>query len=363
MALHPYRGLPAGQFWSSGVASVGREALDPVGPMPFSIGPDDPVAAAGSCFAQHIAAQLRASGFTFLQEEQESAGEPVYSARYGNVYTVRQWRQLIAGAYGLHRPAMRVWRRPDGRFIDPLRPLVFAEGFASVEDVLTARREHLLAVRRVLERCAVFVFTLGLTECWLAPDGTALPVPPGVLGIDPPGGEPSFHNFSVAEMRQDMEQALADLRDVNPRVRVVLTVSPVPLVATYEQRHVLVSNTYSKAALRVVAEEAARAHRNLAYFPAYEIVTAPQARGGYFDADLRSVNAAGVAHVMRLFSAHMLGTGAAILETDGTARPASAPDAAARASYQALTEVICDEELLADPLHDGAAANATPAAK
>ena len=38
-----------------------------------------------------------------------------------------------------------------------------------------------------------------------------------------------------------MNDFLGSLSKVNPRVRVILTVSPVPLVATFENRHVLVS--------------------------------------------------------------------------------------------------------------------------
>jgi hypothetical protein len=348
MTTHPYRGLPAHQFWSTGIAPVPAAAVDPVVSVKFAFSPTDPVAAAGSCFAQHIARHLKASGYNFLQAEPPlSATEPVFSARYGNIYTVRQLRQLLAGAYGLHRPATRVWRRPDGRFIDPLRPQLFPDGFATADDVVTARREHLLAVRGMFQDCLVFVFTLGLTESWLAPDGTALPAPPGVLGIEPPGGEPEFHNFSVAEMRQDMEQFLTDFRDINPAARVILTVSPVPLVATYEQRHVLVSNTYSKAALRVVAEETANAHEHVAYFPSYEIITAPQVRGAYFESDLRNVSEAGVSHVMRVFSAHMMSTEATPAPVHAPTRDeAVVPTEEARARYAALADVLCDEELL-----------------
>ncbi len=203
MATHPYRGLPAHQFWSSGMQAVPADALDPVATVKFTVGPNDAVAAAGSCFAQHIARHLKSAGYNFLQQEAPlTPNEPVFSARYGNIYTPRQLRQMLAGAYGLHRPATRVWRRPDGRYIDPFRPQLFPEGFAGPEEALAARRDHVKAVRTVFETCSVFIFTLGLTEAWLAADGTALPVPPGVLGIAPPGDAPEFHNFTVAEMRE-----------------------------------------------------------------------------------------------------------------------------------------------------------------
>lgn len=347
MATHPYRGLPPHQFWSTGIAEVPAEMLDPVVTAKFTVGPQDVVAAAGSCFAQHIARHLKSAGYNFLQQEAPlSETEPVFSARYGNIYTTRQLRQLLANAYGLHRPATRVWRRPDGRYIDPLRPQMFPEGFDSADDVLAARRAHVQAVRAVFETCNVFVFTLGLTEAWLAADGSALPVPPGALGVAVPGDEAAFQNFTVAEMRADLEHFLTDFADLNPEAKVILTVSPVPLVATYESRHVLVSNSYSKAALRVVAEETAAAHSNVAYFPSYEIITAPQVRGAYFEPDLRNVTPQGVAHVMDVFATHIMSTET----TRATPAPvAAAPveiTAEARARYAALGDIICDEELL-----------------
>ena len=347
MSAHPYRGLPADQFWSTAIPAVAAAELDPVRDVKFTFSPQEAVAAAGSCFAQHIARHLQQSGFNYLQvEAPASPTEPVFSARFGNIYTTRQLHQLLLGAYGLHRPATRTWRRADGRFIDPLRPQMFPAAFASPEEVMAERRRHLLAVRRVFQECRVFVFTLGLTEAWLAPDGTALPVPPGVLGAET-SDEARFVNLSVAEMRRDLDLFLADLFAVNADVRVILTVSPVPLVATYENRHVLVANTYSKAALRVVAEEVAQSHEAVAYFPSYEIITAPQMRGAYFEPDLRGILPAGVSHVMRVFTKHLM-------RAAGEPAPVAArreaapvvPSQAARASYAALSEILCDEELL-----------------
>ena len=346
MSLHPYRGLPAQQFWSTAIAPVAAAELDPVAAVKFTFSPRESVAAAGSCFAQHIATHLQSSGYNFLRTEAPlSPADPVFSARYGNIYTVRQLAQLIAEAYGLRRPAIRAWQRPDGRFIDPLRPQLYKEGFAAEADVIAARREHLAAVRRVFQECNVFVFTLGLTEAWLAPDGSALPVPAAVLGIDLGEGASTFHNFTVAEMRQDMDAFLASLAEVNPAARVILTVSPVPLVATYMPSHVLVSNTYSKAALRVLADETAAAHAHVMYFPSYEIITAPQVRGAYFEPDLRSVTPEGVGHVMRIFAAHMMSEA----NSTPTGAPAAQPAAiseTARARYAALADALCDEELL-----------------
>jgi hypothetical protein len=85
----------------------------------------------------------------------------------------------------------------------------------------------------------------------------------------------------------------------------------------------------------------------VAYFPSYEIITAPQLRGAYFAEDLRSVIEEGVAHVMRVFSASMM-RDAVTAETTVAprTRAETVVTAADRARYEALGEILCDEELL-----------------
>jgi hypothetical protein len=82
-----------------------------------------------------------------------------------------------------------------------------------------------------------------------------------------------------------------------------LTVSPVPLTATYTDEHVLVATTHSKAILRAAASAVVTEFANVYYFPAYEIITGNFSRGRYFEDNLRTIAPEGVAHVMRVFEA------------------------------------------------------------
>jgi hypothetical protein len=109
------------------------------------------------------------------------------------------------------------------------------------------------------------------------------------------------------------------------------------MLATYEPRHVLVSTTYSKAVLRVAADEAERAHANVCYFPGFEIISGSYSRGAYYQPDLRTVTAEGVKRVMRLFLKHFAAGGARADETedDGALREA-----------RAAMDVICDEDAI-----------------
>ena len=261
---NPYQHQPDYAFWKRAVAQASADGPDPVTEVPFRIGRQDRPAAVGSCFAQHISRALGERGYHPLVTEPapEGAGEPetygVFPARFGNIYSARQLLQTFDRAYGLLRPVDRAWTRPDGAFVDPFRPRIQRAGFASVAELEEDRERHLTCARAMFEECDVFIFTLGLTETWVSTrDGAVFPVAPGVAGGEP-GDDYAFHNLRAEEVTADLIAFLRKLRTVNPGVRVILTVSPVPLIATYEPRHVMVSNAYSKAALRVAAAESSR---------------------------------------------------------------------------------------------------------
>ncbi len=351
MADHPYASMPDYASWRRSVAAPAPEDVDPVGKFALTVSPTDKVATAESCFAQHIARRLKASGFTYFVTEpghpllgeklQSEFGYGVFSARFGNIYTTRQLRQLFDRAYGTFVPVEDCWRQGK-RFIDPYRPTIQPNGFASEGEFRADRAQHLAAVRRMFEELDIFVFTLGLTEGFVsAQDGAAFPVCPGVSGGEFDPARHHFVNERVSDVVANLQAFLAGLRRVNPASRVVLTVSPVPLKATAEDRHVLQSTVYSKSVLRVAAQEIADSHADVAYFPSYEIITGAFNRGAYFGPDLREVEEAGVEHVMKLFFRHA---------THGEAIPtAPAPRSRAdrlMARASAATALVCDEELL-----------------
>jgi GSCFA family len=274
-------------------------------------------------------------------------GFGLFSARFGNIYSGRQLLQLFERAFGAFCPAETVWNRSDGRFVDPFRPQIEPDGFASSEDVIAQRAVHLLAVRQMFENTDLFIFTLGLTEAWESKvDGAILPVAPGVVNKASSFNEYIFINFRASEIVEDLDQFVRRLKSVNHRVRIIFTVSPVPLVATYENRHVLVSTTYSKSALRSAVDDIVIKYDFVDYFPSYEIITGWYNKGRYFEEDLRSVSADGINHVMRLFAAHYLGGDrpTPIETNDGVSE--------IKARIARASTIICDEELL-DPSNCG----------
>jgi hypothetical protein len=227
---------------------------------------------------------------------------------------------------------------PDGGYVDPFRPRIGGKPFGSLEVLRADRKRHLVAVRQMFEAADVFVFTLGLTECWMSRhDHAVVPLPPGALGAKVSADAYEPKNFTVAEVIADLQGLLNKLELTNPKLRIVLTVSPVPLMATFEDEHVLAATTYSKSVLRAAAGEIAQKNANVAYFPSYEIITGSFNRGRYFAEDLRQVTTSGVDHVMRSFLKHY----AARL-------PQSLQPVSDREQFEAeataAMEIVCDEE-------------------
>jgi hypothetical protein len=309
--INPYAGLPDYQFWRRGVERLAVADVNPVTNARFKLGRDSKVATAGSCFAQHIARTLTAKGFNYFiteageglpDEEAERRNFGVFSARFGNLYTARQLVQLLERAYDRFHPLDGVWPRDDGKFVDPFRPQIEPDGFESLQALQTSRATHFAAVREMFENLDVFVFTLGLTEAWRNRiDGAVFPLAPGVVAGEMDHERYEFINFGVNEVVSDLQHFIGHLARINADARIILTVSPVPLIATYENRHVLVSTTYSKSVLRAAAGEISMANTHCDYFPSYEIITGNYNRGQYFENDLRSIKQEGIDHVMRLF--------------------------------------------------------------
>lgn len=342
MSENPYSGLPPEAFWGN-VAQAAPGALDPCVRGEI-ISPTAKIATLGSCFAQHLSSYVAQSGLTYFVSEAAPSGlndaearvrgYGVFSARYGNVYSVRQALQLFQRAFGQFQPEDDVWER-DGRFIDAFRPRIEPQGFDSAEAVRAEAVRHLACVERVFKEADWLIFTLGLTEHWRSTiDGAVYPLAPGVAGgkFDP--ARHAFANATVSECASDLAALIEGAAKINPKLKILLTVSPVALMATYEPRHVLASTVCSKSILRAAADETERRFKNVIYFPSYEIVTSPAAEGRYYADDLRQVNCLGVDHVMRVFAKHFIAPAA---DKKAPGQPYILPRSA---------DVVCDEEEL-----------------
>ena len=342
---NPYKNIANYCFWSRAMMRPAPGHIDPV-VKSERIHPGDKIATMGSCFAQHISRFLSALDYNFYipesppqdmpAKEAERLGFGVFSARYGNIYTVRQAVQLFDRAFGSFTPMEDAWRHGD-KWVDPYRPTVFPDGFTTRQEMQAERVAHFKHVRAVFEHSDWLVFTLGLTEAWRSKaDGAIFPVVPGAFGGEYDPSRHAFVNFSISEVISDLQSFVEKLLTINPKLKFIFTVSPVSLIATYEDRHVLVSNTCSKSILRVAVDEIEKQYKSVFYFPSYEVITSPATQGWYYRDDLRQVTDIGVAHVMRLLKEHFLSE-----KLPDTSANQNAPT-----FFPTIDDVLCDEELI-----------------
>jgi hypothetical protein len=244
--------------------------------------PDSVFMTLGSCFAQHLARQLRETGRTVNSEE---IGEEVNST-FANRYLL-EWiengptdsiTEAVQAAYG---PAMR--ERMRAKIIDS----------------------------------DVFVITLGVGACFFQNDtgDFAFVVSKSEIAREYLMTDCAMRMTSVAENVDNIRRMMASIGRLARRTpKFVLTVSPVPLGGTTERNSAVLADCVSKSVLRLAAEEvcAAPGEHQVIYWPSFEMVRwlgphfgpgQPQVFGAE-DANSRHVSAWLVRLVIELFLEH-----------------------------------------------------------
>ncbi|HEY5799196.1 MAG TPA: GSCFA domain-containing protein, partial [Burkholderiaceae bacterium] len=108
--MHPYSHLPERSFWKKYVPGSPWRNLNLNDKPKFRLQATDRVATAGSCFAQHISRFMQRVGLNPYTAEPahpilaahggDVESYSLFSARYGNIYTVRQCLELFRQAFG-----------------------------------------------------------------------------------------------------------------------------------------------------------------------------------------------------------------------------------------------------------------------
>lgn len=341
MSDHPYVNIPEKAHWRKAIQ--GKHPLDVTDwyTKKFPIGKKS-IATAGSCFAQHIGSALKHNGYNYVDVEPapkflarelwQDYGYGMYSARFGNIYTSRQLLQLVLRALGEFSPNENAWKK-NGGFVDPFRPTIEPIPFSSIDELEILRNSHLSQVVKMFEMADLFVFTLGLTETWLSKsDGAAFPLCPGTAGGEFDAGRYNFLNLTYRDVITDMRLFFRKARDINPKLKFMLTVSPVPLMATATNQNVVVATMKSKSILRAAAGYLADSYQWVDYFPSFEIISSHVMRSQFYNPDMRTISSHGVRHVMKqFFKEHPI-----LTTSVGNAN----------SNDQDIDDALCDEEIL-----------------
>lgn len=305
---------PSAVFWPNPDNSDDPRSLRTELPFVRSIPVIDrstPIVSMGSCFAMEIAHVLQQEGFNYVVKEGNKAVDGTYwlkdreddpysasSAAWGILFNCPSFLQVIEKAFGYRRPAKILWTNlSNGKLVycDPFREEL---EFPSVEAFEANYQRHIDATRAALMEARVLIITLGLNEVWyFKPDGS-------VFSRSPWRTAPSLVEHKVLTVQEnvrDLQSMLDILRAHNPDVKLIVTLSPIPLHATFlaDTSHIVEANAHSKAVLRVAADEFVRANSEVYYFPSFELITTCLLNP--WDSDERHVTAEAVDRVMDMF--------------------------------------------------------------
>jgi GSCFA family protein len=262
------------------------------------------VTAFGSCFAEHIAEHLASLGYSLSKYRAPMIYISRMSEGMVNTYAILQ---QFEWALENKKPPEGLWHG------------YRCEQFGYDEEV---RR----ITRRVFLETEIFVITLGLSEIWY--DETT----GGIFWRAVPMKfyDSSRHKFRVcsfAETKDNVQRIYQLIRKHVPHAKIVFTLSPIPLAATFRPTSVITANSASKAILRAALDEFYRDNSRdlngiLFYFPSFEIVN--DLFQDKFEADFRHLQRRVIFCVLRVFEALYCEGGPTMREVNAFLRDAIA---------------------------------------
>ena len=216
---------------------------------------DTQVTAFGSCFAQNISNHLAKRKYNLTAEKSPD----IYISYMGE------------GMVNVHAIAQQFeWALEDKTIPDGLWHGYKAEDYGVDETI----RLH---TKKALLETDFFILTLGLSEVWED-------VVTGEIfwrAVPASKFDESRHRFRVLSMnetKEKIDQIYSIIRKNVPTAKVLFTLSPVPLAATFRQISCISANSISKSILRASLDEFLREYsedlgENLFYFPSYEVIS------------------------------------------------------------------------------------------
>jgi hypothetical protein len=242
------------------------------------------IVAFGSCFADNVSSHLHERGFNVATKKDTVAHISRIGDGIVNTFAVLQQFQW---AWEKRVPWNVLWHGYD------------AQAFGYDDEIR-------LATKAMLDRTDVFIITLGLSEIWFdEPTGEVF-----WRAVPADRFDPVRHKFRVASQAENLRnlRRIVDLiAEHRPGARVIFTLSPIPLTATFRTMSCIAANGASKANLRSALDELiATCIPGVSYFPAYDL--ALSCFNNQFMEDRRHLHLHVIQFIMALFERFYCGS-------------------------------------------------------
>jgi tetratricopeptide (TPR) repeat protein len=195
----------------------------------------------GSCFARNLARSLNSSGYAALHME--------ISEYINTTFANRVFVDWLSGA------------EIDAAIRDRIAELL-PQGW---------NKENTL---RIIKDSNVFILTLGVAPAFFdrATGDFVLPRP-SALNSRVLAEKYRYRTTSVQENVDNVLYLINFVRSISPGIKIVVTVSPVPLVASFEYESAVQADCLSKSTMRLVAHEVVNNSdvADIVYWPSFEV--------------------------------------------------------------------------------------------
>jgi hypothetical protein len=218
------------------------------------------VAAFGSCFAREISKYLVNKGYNFLAP----------GIKNDNILSQNEILDFKAGVNNTFALSQLFnWVINDISFDEEL-------WHDQNKKIIKQNKDIRLTTLEEFKKVDVFIITLGLSEVWYNKETG------GVFwrAVPTDNFDSKIHGFKVASFKENKENIkfiYNSIKSINKNSKIIFTISPVPLVATFRPITSISANSVSKALLRGAIDEFYREIDNpskngLYYWPSYEMV-------------------------------------------------------------------------------------------
>jgi len=212
----------------------------------------------GSCFAQNIAHVLNAQGVstTYLPMSEN------FNSSGANLTFLR-------------------WILKDQR----------DSNFDRIKTLIETNAKNKL--KNIISNCNVLVYTMGVSPAFFDRITGDHVIATGDAHAISLIRDCEFRTTTVSENVENLESIIALVREVNPNTHIVLSVSPIPLTATFEMDSAIIADCISKSIMRAATHEViSKGPINVSYWPSFEIVKwiAPHRQRSFGDDDGSSIH-------------------------------------------------------------------------
>jgi len=239
------------------------------------------ITAFGSCFAANISNYLSRRNYAVMNKAEDAGRAYVVACGEGMVNSFVILQQFE-------------WAWENKNFDQELWHGYDAESYGYDPEVQKQTKE-------MFDNTDVFVLTFGLSEIWYDEVTSNVfwrTIPKDVY-------DPKRHKFRVSTVEENaanMRKIYDLIRKNRPDAKIIYTLSPIPLQATFRDNSCITSNAVSKGIMRVAIDEVVREKRDegvLHYWPSYEMIT--EAFGQPYKHDRRHPEEDVLEYIMKLF--------------------------------------------------------------